>query len=168
MRQDRITRYDCLHLERLQLGMPYPDQFAHVARLLDREPLKGAKLVIDFTGAGRPCFDIAHQMGLKPIGVAISGGDEVHHRSGDIFTVPKQTLISGLEAKMHCGEFKIAPSISAAFIDELKDFEKQITASGRNTFNARNGAHDDLILSVAIALWYATNETVSSVTPIHF
>jgi hypothetical protein len=39
----------------------------------------------------------------------------------------------------------------------LKDFQRKVSDAGRATYNARVGAHDDLILAVAIALWFSTN-----------
>jgi hypothetical protein len=161
-RQQKIERFDVLHLERLPLGMPYPEQVQHVKRLLDREPLKGAKLVLDETGVGRPVADIFNTAGLRPTRVAIGSGLEVTRRDGDSFTVPKRHLISGLEAKMHTQEFKIAPSISAALVEELKDFQRKVSESGRATYDARSGAHDDLILACAIGLWFAMDRTAGN------
>jgi hypothetical protein len=34
---------------------------------------------------------------------------------------------------------------------------KESKRGGKATYNARVGAHDDLILAVAIALWFSTN-----------
>src|SRR5258705_8918923 len=58
IRQRRVEQFRVRHLERLPLGMAYPTQIQHVANLLDREPLVGAKLVVDFTGVGPPVFDM--------------------------------------------------------------------------------------------------------------
>ena len=47
------------HLERLPLGTPYPGVVRHVSRMLGAVPLRGkSELVIDFTGVGRPVFDM--------------------------------------------------------------------------------------------------------------
>jgi hypothetical protein len=162
-RQQKVERFDVLHLERLQLGMPYPQQVQHIKRLLDRDPLKDAKLVIDETGVGRPVGDIFNSAGLYPTRVAIGSGLEETQRSGNSYTVPKSILISGLEAKMHVEEFKIAESISAALIDELADFQRKISESGRSTWGARTGANDDLILACAIGVWLAT-EGINEIT----
>ena len=58
---------------------------------------------------------------------------------------------------MHA-ELKIASNISdaGALADELKDFARKVSESGRVTF-ARSGSHDDLVLSLAIALFAALN-----------
>src|SRR5881227_3967640 len=47
------------YLARLPLGTPYPAVVTHVTHMLSRPPLRGkAELVIDFTGVGRPVFEM--------------------------------------------------------------------------------------------------------------
>lgn len=156
LRQERVESFHVRHLERLPLGMAYPTQIQHVANLLARDPLTDAKFVLDYTGVGRPVFDMFQRAGLRPHGVLITAGNETTG-DGTIFHVPKQTLISQLEARLHSGELKIAADIAdaGALAEELKDFARKVSESGRVTFNARSGAHDDLVLSVAIALFFA-------------
>lgn len=162
-RQKSTTHFDVRHLERLPLGMAYPLQIQHVTNLMGREPLLSARaqLVIDFTGVGRPVFDMCQRAGLRPHGVLITAGNEVTS-DGTISHVPKQYLISQLEARLHSGELKIASNIAdaGALADELKDFARKVSESGRVTFNARSGSHDDLVLSLAIALFNALNRNV--------
>jgi len=38
-------------------------------------------------------------------------------------------------------------------IHELQNFQVSISESGFDSYNARSGAHDDMVLSVAMALW---------------
>lgn len=164
-KQKHTEHFDILHLERLALGTPYPLQIQHVANLMGREPLSSARaqLVIDFTGVGRPVFDMCQRAGLKPHGVLITAGNEVTS-DGTIYHVPKQTLISQLEARLHSGELKIASNIAdaGALKDEFQDFARKVSESGRVTFNARSGSHDDLVLSLAIALFAALNRNVTT------
>jgi hypothetical protein len=159
--QERTEHFDVLHLERLKLGTPYPQQIEHVLNLMSREPIVSARarLVIDFTGVGRPVFDMAVRAGLQPQGVLITSGNEVTRNGGNIYHVPKQILVSQLEARLHSGELKIASNIAdaGALADELKDFARKVSESGRVSFNARSGSHDDLVLSLAIALFAALN-----------
>ena len=61
------------HLERVPLGTPYPGIVAHVGRLLTKLP-GHPELVIDFTGAGRPVFDMFVYSGISPAGILITGG----------------------------------------------------------------------------------------------
>jgi hypothetical protein len=78
-------------------------------------------------------------------------------------------LISKLEAAMHTGELHIAAELheSNALREELKDFQRLVSAAGRTTWSARAGKHDDLILSIAISMWHATETPTSSSEPIN-
>jgi hypothetical protein len=41
-------------------------------------------------------------------------------------------------------------------MSELADFRVRISASGSDTYGAwRGGAHDDLVLALALAVWWA-------------
>jgi len=142
------------HLERVPLGTPYPGIVAHVGRLLGKLP--NPELVIDYTGVGRPVFDLFTYAGISPVGVLITGGaDETRH--GVICSVPKLTLVSRLQALLHEGRLKIQKELAeaATLVRELQDFRGGFTEAGHLTFNARAGKHDDLVLALAIAIWRA-------------
>lgn len=170
-RQDRTEHFDVRHLQRLPLGMAYPEQVQRVADILVRPPLNaGCKLVIDETGVGRPVGDLMDQAGLRPNRVTITAGLETTQHGARTWHVPKGLLISGLDARLHTGELKIAAALSDAdaLQEELKDFQRKVNEAGRASYNARTGAHDDLVLAVAITLWWATSGPTSSVTELRF
>jgi hypothetical protein len=158
-KQKRTTHFDVRHLERLPLGMSYPQQIQRVTNLLARPPLNVLKprLVFDETGVGRPVGDMFDVAGLWPSRITITAGLEATQH-GKSWHVPKGLLISNLEAHSHSGELRIAAAANdaAALKEELKDFKRKISEAGRTTYAARVGAHDDLVLSVAITLWMAT------------
>jgi hypothetical protein len=143
------------HLERVPLGTPYPGVVAHVGRLLTKLP-GHSELVIDFTGVGRPVFDMFVYSGISPTGVLITGGT-AETRDGATCSVPKLTLVSRLQALLHEGRLKILRELAEAetLVRELQDFRIEFTAAGHLTFNARSGKHDDLVLALAIAVWRA-------------
>jgi hypothetical protein len=147
--------YRCGHLERIPLGVSYVGVVHHVARLLHRLPA-GAELAIDFTGVGRPVFDMFAAAGLSPTGLLITAGTAEAY-DGGVLHVPKLSLISRLQALLHEGRLKIHRGLAEAptLVRELADFRVQYTAAGSLTFNARAGKHDDLVLAVAIACWRA-------------
>ena len=37
---------------------------------------------------------------------------------------------------------------------ELQEFRVRLTAKGRDTYAARSGEHDDLVIAVALAVWF--------------
>lgn len=71
------------------------------------------------------------------------------------------SLVSQLQAALHTGWLEIAADLPdlAALKAELQNFRVNFTQAGSMTFAARVGAHDDLVLAVAIALWYADHST---------
>ena len=157
------TVYEVRHLERLPLGMAYPAQVDYVAALAARSPLGrynrhgrlNTSIVIDRTGVGRPVFDMFRQQGVKTTGVTITAGEAEKADAGG-YRVAKLQLVSRLQSLLHSGDLKIAAGLkdTAALVRELTDFRATFTSAGNPTFAAREGAHDDLVLAVAIGVWY--------------
>src|SRR5215471_5029035 len=110
---------------------------------LERLPLGTSYLAIDFTGVGRPVFDMFVYSGIYPIGVIITGG-MTETRDGRICSVPKLDLVSRLQALLHQARLKILRELDEAetLVRELLDFRMEYTAAGHMTFNARSGKHD--------------------------
>jgi len=153
------------HAERLPLQLPYPQQVAHVRGLLmaPELPRRDTELVIDLTGVGRPVFDMFEQEGLKPFGVVITGGLDPSRDGAQVHRVPKILLVSRLQAALHGVQLKFARGLAeeSALKQEFSEFRMRATDSGRLTFGAREGRHDDLILALACAVWRAQERTCS-------
>jgi hypothetical protein len=160
-RQAKVERFDILNLKRLPLGVSYTVQVDHVRKLIVRLRERGIDpdFVLDFTGCGRPVGDMFDAVGLSPTKILITGGNETTRHGGKVWHVPKVTLVSSLEALMDTGEFKIAADADDALtlVNELKDFRRKVSESGRAQYEARASAHDDLVLSCAMAVWHARN-----------
>lgn len=159
-----LASIDVRALERLPLGMDYTQQVAHVTRRM-RDPNLAPlhpTLVIDRTGCGRPVFDLFKRTGLDPIGVTIVAGTDIDTRvegEHNVFKVSKLRLVSRLQAALHAGELRIAAELAEAqnLLSELQNFRATISeATGFASFGAREGAHDDLVLAVAIGAWWVS------------
>jgi hypothetical protein len=89
--------------------------------------------------------------------VTIVAGVDAMKQDGLRWSVAKSLLISSVDAKLHSGELRFAAELTEAhaLAEELKDFRRHLTSAGRATYQARTGKHDDLVLAVAIALWWA-------------
>ena len=162
-------------LERLRLGMSYPHMVARVEEVVSKLP-PGTELVIDMSGVGRAVYDlfvVARPMmidedgnvrpprRLSPIGVTITAGRE-ETRNGRIYCVPKLDLVSKVQALLHDGRLKISRQLPEAgvLVRELKEFRVDYTTAGHVVFNARVGAHDDLVLALALAVWRASRPKI--------
>jgi hypothetical protein len=149
-----------VHAERVPLNTSYTDVVDIVRQVLDRPPLRDrCHLVIDESGVGRAVGDMFDQAGLRPIRVTITAGIDAEQQKDRprCWSVGKSFLTSGVDARLHSGELRFAAELGEAhaLAEELKDFRRLVTASGRVTYQARTGKHDDLVLAVAIGLWWA-------------
>ena len=161
--QKPAERMNVRYLERLPLGLSYPAVVDHVKRLLATPPLCGdgklkpADLIIDQTGVGAAVGDLFEAGGMKPIRVSITVGSEVTYAKR-AWHVAKTALISTVDARLHSGVLRFAAALrdAPALRDELLDFRRHLSDAGRATYAARAGKHDDLVLAVAIAAWWAS------------
>jgi hypothetical protein len=163
-------RYHVVHLERMPLGTSYPAIAEHIQDLMDAIPQQGKGsldmwgdaetrvwLAVDATGVGRPVLDMLRTSGLKPVAITIHGGDEVHSEGGG-FSVPKRDLISAIQVKLQQKRLKFAAGLSGVHIltQELLNFRYRISDKGHDSYGAwREGQHDDMVLALACACWYA-------------
>mgnify|MGYP000844876999 CR=1 FL=1 len=145
------------HLERLPIGTAYPDAVARVKDLLQRLPA-GTELIADHTGVGRAVTDMLFREGLTPVCVTITGGDTVH-RDGLYFRVPKRDIVSALAVALQNKRLKIAAALpdTETLIAELLNFKIKVNLkTAHDSYEAwREGDHDDLVLSVGMAVWAA-------------
>src|SRR5262245_5878651 len=136
--------YDVRHLMRFQLGMSYPAMAKQIGVMLSRPELKNnpTELIIDETGVGRAVGDLFNEHGLKPIKVTITAGNEETVNGPMRYGVPKQLLVSTLDAQMHTADdrhhiegLRIARDLpeAAALETELKDFRRYVSEAGRST-----------------------------------
>jgi hypothetical protein len=157
------TIYDVRHIEQYPLGTPYPQLVAAVGPLLDRAPLAGdSTLIIDHTGVGRPLFDMFLAKHRQPIGVTITGGVSWHidPENRQQWHVSKIMLVGTVQRFLQSGRLRIGARLphAATLQKELRDFRVKISKAAHETYESREGAHDDLVLALAIALFVAENQ----------
>lgn len=143
------------YLERVR-GLPYPEIVKGVKSLMERAPFKGeTALIVDTTGVGRGVVDMLDLAGLHPFRVTITGGNQVGHENGE-YTVPKRDLVAAVQVGLQTERLKIAPALDDAQLlaTELQNFQISLTSKAHDTYNAREGEHDDLVLATALAAWF--------------
>jgi hypothetical protein len=148
------------HLQRLKLGTGYPQIVETVLTMLKALPAakQAPALVVDATGVGRPVIDMMKKARLRPIAITITGGHDENRVTSDEWKIPKRNLASTLAVVLQSGRLRVAPDLAEAetFVSELSNFRVKISASGHDSYDAwRESIHDDLVLSVALACWWA-------------
>jgi hypothetical protein len=165
-RQPVRREYQVRHLERPELGTPYPKIAARVVELL--KSLGGAPvLVVDATGVGRPVVDMLRHRLIQdlegtdvmvtPCWITLTGGSSVTRATNGFLNVPKRDLVSAALVLMQNQQLKIADALALkdTLVKELLAFRVKINIStAHDSYEAwREGDHDDLVLSVAMPCW---------------
>ncbi len=147
------------HIERIR-GVEYPAivdrlKSIYLSKALEK---KMKSVVIDYTGLGRPVYDMMIQAGFfhSLNAVSITGGNETTS-TGTHYNVPKRDLVSTLQIELQNNRLHIASGLKEkeALIEELSNFQTAISAAGHDTYNGANGVHDDIVMSVAMGVWLA-------------
>lgn len=169
----------CVGLHRYPLNTPYtsPDPLnpgigQQLKTMLSQPPLSGSILAVDNTGVGRAVFDVLLSLSLPVtlIPVTITAGSQGRMEPDGSTFVPKADLVACLQVLLQSGRLEIRPELKLAsvLLAEFDNFRVKVTASANETFNAREGQHDDLLLSLAIAAFIAekfppfTRESIGS------
>jgi hypothetical protein len=140
--------------------LPYPALADRIATLCSYPALRGARCVIDATGVGRPVVDMLRERIDTLEGITITGGAAAT-RAGRDHTVPKADLVSALKVLTETRRLKISTNlpdqILRALAAELAEFGYQQSDTGRTSYGGQ-GAHDDLVMSLAMACWAAAQD----------
>lgn len=129
--------------------------------LYDTYPFGGPILCMDASGLGAPIRDylkanhVIDQAGRKLFPVVFTGGESKRFdlETGN-YNISKSLIVSNLLSLMQRHRFDYAPDLQALPLleQEIANFKYHLTAGGHATFDAAEGAHDDLINSIAIPL----------------
>lgn len=152
--------FNLRHLYRFPLKTSYVDIVKRIGGMLQTDELRdNATPIVDATGVGSPVIDMMRNAGIHPVSITITGGDSVNKEAGDNYRVPKRDIVSTLQVLFQTGQLKVADKLSLApvFIQELINFKVTINVkTAHDSYEAwREGVHDDLVLSVGLAAWYA-------------
>lgn len=151
--------YQTRHAERFVLGTTYPAMIDKLEERINAVNIEDYIVLADATGVGRPVVDLMRKRQIKTVPVMITGGEkELFDPDLGGWKVPKRILVSNLQVLLQNGQLKFAEGMMHAqtLIEELLNFKIKVTSKGNDTYEAlREGDHDDLVLSLAMAVWYA-------------
>jgi len=98
----------------------------------------------------------------QPIGVTITGGVSWHVEPDDRYQwhVSKIMLVGTVQRFLQSGRLRIGAKLTHAgtLQKELRDFRVKISKAANETYEAREGQHDDIVLGLAIALFVAEHQ----------
>jgi|SRR5829696_2331232 len=162
------------HLERYALGTSYGDQMDQVAELvgkikrqINRVYQPQPELIVDATGVGVGVVEMLKDRKLKYRAVSITGGI-TEGRSGGVYHVPKRNLVSRAVAPFEGKRLKIARNMRLVpeLVKELENFKVKVNLrTAHDAYEAwREAEHDDLVLALALACWWAEKRPALALT----
>ena len=153
-----VRHYAVRHLQRWPPGTPYPEVCQRLAGLFGTAPLSKSHLAVDYTGVGRPILDMLRRARVRahmaPILVTAGHKATADERSG--WCVPRRELAANLQVLLQSRRLRVAPTLAeaATLVRELSAFQVKVPSATEEELVAwREGAHDDLVLAVAVAAW---------------
>ena len=123
-------------------------------------------LVVDQTGVGVAVVDLLRDAGFDGlVAVTIHGGDAVIAVESDReYRVPKRELAGAVQVALQRRRLRVVADfdLAAVLSAELENFRARISlTTGHDSYRAGEDwrtddptKHDDLVLSVALALWW--------------
>lgn len=163
--QRRVTEhyYELCHLSRAR-GLAYPKVAEQVREMMHELAGQGDAhppvLAVDATGVGKPVVDLLRERGLSPVAIIITGGNTVTEGDDKTKRVPKIDLVSAAVVALQTRRLRVAAELPLAqtLVDELLNYRVTVSpTTAHESFDARAGTHDDLVLAVSLALWSAEN-----------
>lgn len=177
------SQFELQYCERLSLGTTYEAVIARVLKvctvLTKTAPVY---LVIDSTGVGAPVVEAvqsrlraAHtpfsmsaqgwMMGNNPVMVrplVITGGEKATYE-GVVSKVPKKDLVARLALELEAGHISMAKELPLLeeLLRELSAFKSVMKSAQRAAMEATDGEHDDLVLALAMAVWWIRDRGVT-------
>lgn len=151
--------YTIVHLARPPLKTAYPELVRITRETVDHPKLveAGRDLVVDATGVGRPVVDMLREKGLEPRPVTITAGQQQTMGDDGFWHVPKRVLVSMLAIVLQTERLHVVRTLPLASVltREMLNFKVKISTHANDSYEAwRDGEHDDLVLSVALAVWW--------------
>ncbi len=157
-KRDSENHFDVTYIERFPVGRPIPAIVARVSELVSDERLaKNCHLLLDITSLGAAPLRVFEGCGLYPTAIEITNtGSEEY--SGGVRRVPLRDVIGTAQVVLQTNRLKVASALELAstLVGDLQSFDPKPVAGG---LDLRGGRNSDLVLALAVALWWGDNLT---------
>lgn len=155
-----VTKYYCVHLHRYPLKTPYEVIEQDAERWWNWADAAGIRkyFIMDMTGVGAPVLEGIKRRRVRIIGVNLTSGMIESNPEPDQYNVPKASLTTTLLRTAQMGRFKGYDSMEywADLTSELQSFGYKMNPETSNiTYESLDEkVHDDLVISVALPIWF--------------
>jgi len=150
-------QYDLVTIARKQ-GLDYPVMVNWVIGILKMPQFNHGeppKFVMDASGVGVAVSDMFKAKGIRHTGITFSKGN-ICTRTGPRITLGKPRLIGKFLAAFDSGKVQVnsGQPLWPQMEREMLSFRAEMKENGYTKFEAEEGENDDLLISLAMAVWY--------------
>ncbi len=163
-KRDRENYFDVIHLERFPAARPIPAIVSRVSELMSGERLtKNCHLLLDITSTGAAPIRVFESRGLYPAKSIDLANTDTDKSSGPVKRVPLRDVVGAAQVVLQTNRLKVASALDLAstLVGDLQSFDPKPMA--RN-MDLRGGRNSDLVLALAVALWWADDLTWGTYT----
>jgi hypothetical protein len=110
-------------------------------------------LLVDATGVCLPAIDLLRERGVDPVAVLFTGSATLTSQIGRSISIGKAYTESRLQMLLQSRRLHVPVTDQAlALARELQDYQITVSERGHASFNARPGAHDDLVIALGLSV----------------
>lgn len=154
--------YGLVYLMKFPLRTSYTNVTRTTASLINKNFINEEYImIVDYTGVGRPIVDLLREENLSIIAANITSGSTPNWKNRREVSIPKKDIISSLQVVFQSKRIKIAYNIKL-FEDikkEFINFKAKTSNVGRRSFSASGSHHDDIVMSIGLAIWYGEHNS---------
>ena len=161
------------HIERLELGTPYPAVAQRLAAIVANVQLHARPadrllptIWLDATGVGQPVVDLLAEAGLSVTAVYFTHGDRLaENTQARTVSLGKALLVSRLQVLLQSRRVHLPRTAEAETLArELLDYEIHVDEQANDRYGAfMVGSHDDLVTALGLAVLAAQQSAPAGV-----
>lgn len=169
-RGDDLYRYAIGKIQRYARGTDYTDIVKDVRKsLIEGDYPDPIYMPIDATGVGAGVFEMFLNAKLPKaivVPITITAGQapvikpkpKSFARGAKGYWVPKSMLASHLQSLVQSQDIRSLRGVQHSDLlrKEMQNFQVKISKAGNDQFEARDGEHDDLVLALAMGVWFGS------------
>jgi hypothetical protein len=157
-RRDWENHFNVVWIERFPAGRPIPAVVARVSELVsDKRLAKKCSTLLDITSTGAAPLRVFQNRSLYPGPIDLTNTGAEEYTNG-MHRVPLRDVIGAAQVVLQTARLKVASALELAerLVSDLQAFDPKPIA--RNP-DLRGGQNADLVLALAIALWWGDKLT---------
>ena len=163
--RDWENSFDVIHLERFAAGRPIPTIVDRMSEIMSGERLtKNCHLLLDLTSTGAAPIRVFESRGLYPATSIDLANTAEEGQTGSSTRVPLRDVIGVAQVVLQTNRLKVATELelASALVGDLQSFDPKAITRG---LDLRGGRNADLVLALAVGLWWGDDLTWGAPKP---